>query len=58
MLNKDIILSQKTWVRGILLIKNYKASIISSKRVVYINLLAKEQYIAQQVKRVYLTSIC
>lgn len=42
MLNKDIKLSQKTQVRGILLIKDYDDLTTSSKGVVYTNLSLKE----------------
>lgn len=38
MLNGDITLSQKTWIRSISLMKDYKASITSLKWVVYTNL--------------------
>lgn len=39
MLNKDIMLSQKTWVVDILSIKDYQTSIISSKQVIYTNFI-------------------
>lgn len=55
--NEDIMLSQKTRVRSISLIKDHKTSTTSSREVVYINLSPKEQYIAQQARRAYLASI-
>lgn len=48
--NRDIMLSQKTWIRGISLIKNHEASITSSRKVICINLFPKELYIAQQAR--------
>ena len=48
--NRDIILSQKTRVRGISLIKDYKAFNISFREIVHNNLSLKEKYIAQQLK--------
>lgn len=45
--NEDIILSQKTRVGGISLIKDYKAFTTSSRGVVHTNLSPKKQYIAQ-----------
>lgn len=57
MLNRNIILSQKTRVKGILLIKDHEAFTTSFKRVVYINLSLKKRYIAQQAKRAYLAFI-
>lgn len=52
--NKDITLSHKTRIRGISLIKAHKAFTISSRRITHINLFSKEQYIAQQARKVYL----
>lgn len=40
--NKDMTLSQKTQIQGILLIKNHEASTTSLKGVVYINLSSKK----------------
>ena len=57
MSNGDIMLSQETQVRDILLIKDHEAFITSSRWVVYANLSPKEQYIAQQARGAYLASI-
>lgn len=40
--NKNIMLNQKTWIRGILLIKNYKVFTTNSKKVVCTNLSLKK----------------
>ena len=58
MLNADIILSQKTRVGSISLIKDHEASTTISRGVVCINLFPKEQYIAQQARGAYLAYIC
>lgn len=47
----------RNFVRDILLIKDYEASITGSRKVVHTNLSLKEQYIAQQAKKAYLASI-
>lgn len=57
-LNGDVTLKQKTHITGISLVTKFEASIVSTKSVIHINLLSKEQYIAQRVKRAYVASIC
>lgn len=56
--NINITLSQKIQVKGISQIKNHETSIINSKGIVYINLFPKKKYIAQWVRKNYLTFIC
>lgn len=57
MSNGDIISSQKIRIEGISQIKNLKASTTSSRKVVRTILSLIEQYIVQQARRAYLTSI-
>ena len=56
--SKDIILSQKTRIESVSLIKNYEISIINSRDIVREKLSLKEQYVTQRARNAYIASIC
>ena len=51
-------LSQKTRIESVSLIRNYEISIISSRNVIRKKLSSKEQYVTQRARDAYIASIC
>lgn len=57
-LNGDILLSQETYIKAILLVKNQKALITSLKDIIRVKLSVKKQYVVLQAKSAYFAFIC
>ena len=56
--NEDIMLSQKTRIESILLMKNYEISIFNSRDIVREKLSLIKQYVTQRARDAYISSIC